>query len=177
MFDTAPVLTTKRLVLRAHTTDDFAACLAMWSDPDVIGFIGGKASTPGEVWFRLLRYGGLWSLLGYGYWAITDRASGDFLGEAGLADFKREISPSLGNIPETGWALCAAAHGQGLATEAMQAILKWSDENVAVGSTCCLIDSANTASIRLAEKLGYIADQEAIFPNKNKVMVYRRPRA
>jgi len=176
MLDSAPMLTSKRLVLRAHSTDDFADCLAMWSDPAVIEFIGGKASSAAEVWYRLLRYGGLWPMLGYGYWAITDRASGAFLGEAGLADFKREITPPLGDIPETGWAVCSAAQGQGIATEAMQMILNWSDQTLAAGSTCCLIDTSNIASVRVAEKLGYVADIVAEFANKNKVMIYRRQR-
>jgi RimJ/RimL family protein N-acetyltransferase len=37
-----PVLETERLVLRGHTLEDFPAYAAMWADPQVTKFIGGK---------------------------------------------------------------------------------------------------------------------------------------
>ena len=43
---------------------------------------------------------GLWSLLGFGYWAIEEKAAGGFVGELGFADFKRDIEPSLGRIAQ-----------------------------------------------------------------------------
>src|SRR5690242_21259683 len=73
---TAPTLETARLRLRAHRPDDFAACRAIWSDPEIVRHIGGKPSTGEEAWRRLLTYAGLWRLLGFGYWAIEERASG-----------------------------------------------------------------------------------------------------
>ncbi len=71
---TIPTLVTERLVLRGHTRHDFAGSLALWTHPGVIRFIGGRASSEHEVWQRLLRYAGMWAMLGYGYWAITDRS-------------------------------------------------------------------------------------------------------
>src|SRR5258708_19773253 len=91
----------------------------MWADPSVTRFIGGKMFTPEEVWARLLRYAGLWSLLGFGYWAIEERTTGDFVGELGFADFKHDIVPSLDDRPELGWALASRVHGKGYATEAV----------------------------------------------------------
>ena len=60
----APTLETPRLALRAHRRDDFAACAAMWADPEVVRHIGGRTFSAEESWSRLLRYGGLWTLLG-----------------------------------------------------------------------------------------------------------------
>ena len=62
----APVLETPRLLLRPHTLDDFPATFAMWSDPEVVRFIGGRPFTREEAWARLLRYVGHWTMLGYG---------------------------------------------------------------------------------------------------------------
>lgn len=171
----APTLTTDRLTLRAHRASDFDACYDLWTDEAVIAFIGGRKSTRNEVWFRLLRYGGLWPLLGYGYWAIEDRETGDYIGDAGLADFQRVIAPSLDGMPETGWGLRGHAHGRGLATEAMTAILAWADaENIA--TTCCIIDPSNTASVRVAEKLGYGPHAPAQMGGSDLV-IYRRARS
>jgi RimJ/RimL family protein N-acetyltransferase len=44
----APILETDRLRLRAHTAEDFAASAAMWGDPDVTRFIGGRPFTREE---------------------------------------------------------------------------------------------------------------------------------
>ena len=173
---TAPVLTTERLVLRAHTLADFEESKALWTDPGVIEFIGGSASTPDEVWMRLLRYAGLWRLLHYGYWAVTDRESGQFIGEAGLADLRRPIEPSISGQPEAGWALKTNAHGRGLATEAMRAILRWMDEETSHTKTCCIISPANSTSVRVAEKLGFIESAPARFSNGDSVMIYTRKR-
>ncbi|SDM37631.1 GNAT family N-acetyltransferase [Maricaulis salignorans] len=172
---TIPTLVTERLVLRGHTSDDFAGSLALWTDPGVIRFIGGRASSEHEVWQRLLRYGGMWAMLGYGYWAITDRADGRFLGEAGLADLKREITPPLDGVPESGWALLPAAHGRGLGGEAMRAVLDWADQALDRPETCCIIDPGNTASTRLAGKLGYRARHTARLAG-NALTVFYRPR-
>lgn len=156
----APVLRTGRLVLRAHTAADFAECAAMWADPLVTRHIGGRPSTEEEVWARVLRYAGLWALLGYGYWVIRERETERFVGEVGFADFRRDITPSPGSAPEAGWVLAAWAHGRGLATEAVQAALAWGDAHLPGAEagpprTVCIIDPQNAPSIRVAQKCGY----------------------
>jgi RimJ/RimL family protein N-acetyltransferase len=150
-----PLLETERLVLRAHRLADLDACTTMWGDPVVTRYIGGKPSTREEVWSRLLRYAGHWSLMGYGYWAIEDKSFGRFVGEAGFADFKRDITPSLGDDPEIGWALTPAAHGKGYATEIVAALLEWGDANLSSKRTVCLIHPDNSPSIYVAKKCGY----------------------
>ena len=149
----APTLTTPRLILRAHTQDDFAACCTLWTDPAVTRFIGGRPSTPEEVWRRIIGYAGMWQLKGYGYFLATSRASGAIVGEFGVADFHRDITPPLGETPEAGWAMLPQHHGQGLAYEALFAVLAWADERIA--RTVCMIDPANEPSLKLAAKLGY----------------------
>jgi RimJ/RimL family protein N-acetyltransferase len=150
-----PVLETERLLLRAHRIADFDASAAMWGDPVVTRYIGGKPSTREDVWGRMLRYAGHWPLMGYGYWAIEDKSFGRFIGEAGFADFKRDITPSLGDDPEIGWALTPAAHGKGYATEIVTALVEWGDANLSLKRTVCLIHPDNSPSIYVAKKCGY----------------------
>ncbi len=152
---TAPTIETGRLLLRMHTLEDFEPLAAMWGDPLVARFIGGKAATREESWVRLLRYCGHWTLMGFGYWAVELKGGAGYIGDAGFADWKRDITPSLGGMPESGWALSPAAHGQGIATEAVQAVLAWGDRHFASKATCCIIKPENAASIRVAEKCGY----------------------
>ena len=69
-----------------------------------------------------MRYVGHWALLGYGYWAVRDKLSGEYLGSIGFSNFLRDITPAL-DAPEMGWTLVSSAHGKGYATEALRAAL------------------------------------------------------
>ncbi|NOT41642.1 MAG: GNAT family N-acetyltransferase, partial [Alphaproteobacteria bacterium] len=108
----APVIETERLILRGHRLDDFATLAAMWADPLVTRFIGGRASTREESWARLTRYVGHWALLGFGYWAVEVKGEGRHIGDVGFADWKRDIVPSLDGLPESGRACAPPAHGR-----------------------------------------------------------------
>ncbi len=152
---TIPGIDTERLTLRGHRLEDFAETAAMWADPDVTRHIGGMPFTAEEVWTKVLRYVGHWALLGFGYWIVREKASGRLVGEVGFADFKRALEPALDGAPENGWVLSSWAHGNGYATEAVQASLAWAATHLGTPRTVCLIDPGNTASIRVAEKCGY----------------------
>ncbi len=150
-----PSIDTERLTLRGHRLDDFADSLALWSDPEVTRHIGGRPSTEEEVWARLLRYVGHWSLLGFGYWVVREKGSGRFVGEVGFADFHRDMDPPLGPAPEAGWVLAPAAHGKGYATEAARAALAWGEARLGWARTVCIIDPENAPSLRVADKCGF----------------------
>jgi RimJ/RimL family protein N-acetyltransferase len=161
-------------VLRTHTTHDFDDCAAMWGSAEVARYTVGTPSPPQDVWFRLLRYAGHWALLGWGYWVITDRMTGSFLGEGGFADFHRGM-PEVDGFPEIGWALAPHAWGRGIATEAVDAMLAWSDVNLATAETRCIIDPDNVASIRVAARCGFVSIGNAEMAS-GSVGVFNRPR-
>ncbi len=171
----APVLESERLRLRGHRVADFDALAAMWADPAVTRHIGGRASTREESWARLVRYAGLWPLLGFGYWAVEERATGRFAGDVGFADYHRDMTPPLGQVPETGWALAPWAHGKGYATEAVRTILAWGDANLSAAETVCIIDPDHAASIRVANKCGYVETARGEYKG-SPTLVFRRPR-
>jgi len=170
----APPLETARLRLRGHGLDDFPHSAAMWSDPAVVRYIRPAGFTPEETWARVLRYVGHWALLGFGYWVVEDKVTGEFVGEAGFANFHRDVEPPLlGETPEAGWAFRAEAHGRGYASETIAALVAWGDEHFD-GPTCCIIEQSNVASVRVAEKNGYRALQPVKYKG-SEVMLYRRP--
>ena len=150
-----PTLTSERLILRGHRREDLSEATAMWADANVTRHIGGRPFSEEEVWGKLLRHVGHWAVTGFGYWVVRERDTGVFVGEAGFADFRRELDPPLGGAPEVGWALAAHAHGKGYATEAVQRALQWSDARFGNAKTVCLIAPANVASARVADKCGY----------------------
>src|SRR5437868_8198133 len=127
----APLLETPRLILRGHRKEDFSALAAMWAEPAVAQFILGKPATEEESWARLLRYAGHWALLGFGFWAVEEKASGEFAGDMGFADFHRAVDPAFGDRPEVGWVLRSRFHGRGYASEALRAIFAWGERHFA----------------------------------------------
>lgn len=167
-----PVLETERLRLRGHVAGDLDASAAMWADPAVTRFIGGKSATREETWGRLLRYAGLWSLLGYGYWLAEERASGRLVGEFGFGRWERDITPPL-DAPEMGWALMPWAQGRGLATEGVRAALAWADAKLG-GPLSCIISPDNAPSLRVAEKCGFRELARTTFKGEPTI-VFRRP--
>ncbi len=160
-----PVIQTARLTLRGHRVGDYGASSAMWADVNVARYLSAKPSSPQHSWLRLLNYAGHWALLGFGYWVIEESATQAFVGEAGFADFKRDLDPPLDGIPEAGWALSAGMQGRGFATEAVRAIVAWSDRR-AWNETVCIIDPANRASIRVAHKCGYNETRRVLLNGK-----------
>ena len=167
-----PILKTERLILRGHTADDLDASLGLWADPLVTRHIGGKPSTREEVWWRLLRYVGHWELFGFGFWCVLERGTGRFVGEVGLANFERDISPPIDAV-ETGWVMASWAHGRGFATEGMRAVLAFADQKLPGKPTACLIDPPNQASIHVAHKLGYEERRQATY-HGSPIIVFGR---
>jgi RimJ/RimL family protein N-acetyltransferase len=145
----------------------------MWAEEVVVKYIGGRPSTRPQCWARVLTYAGLWATLGYGYWAIEERSTGTFAGEAGFADFKRDIAPSMRDVPEIGWALASWAHGRGYATEAIGAVLGWGDANLASPRTVCMIEPENAASLRVAQKHRFEQFESARFNDKPVLFLER----
>ena len=150
-----PEIETSRLLLRGHKASDFESLAAMWAHPLVVQHITGVPSTESQSWARLLNYTGHWAHQGFGYWAMVEKSTGHYIGDIGIADFKRDIVPSLKGRHEMGWILAPHVHGKGYAYEALQAVIAWGKSHLEKPSLVCIIDPQNTASIRLALKVGF----------------------
>jgi len=171
--DRIPAIDTLRLTLRAHKLADFDEYAAMWADPEVTRYIGGKPFTREESWSRFLRFHGHWSMLGFGSWLVREKDTGKFVGDVGLFDMKRDLVPPFGDSPEAGWAFTPKWQGMGVATEAMQAVLDWFDRTQKKPRTVCMISPGNVASIRVAQKLGYREYSRATYKN-DQVLLFAR---
>lgn len=150
----APTIETARLCLAPAALADWEAYAAAWADPRTTRFIGGTPRDRMTSWGKFLQGTGLWPVLGYGYWSFRDRTTGAYLGTGGLARFERGVAALEGHV-EAGWAFVPDAWGQGFASEAMAAVLAWSDEALGRPEIRAIIDHANLASARVAEKLGF----------------------
>lgn len=176
-FGEAPVLETERLRLRGHLLKDFAACAALWGDPLVTRFIGGRPLSEEECWARLLRYVGHWRLLGFGFWVAEEKLTGSFVGELGFFEAKRALEPPAGVAPEAGWVFATQVQGRGYATESVRAIHEWADRHLYVPETTCLIHPENTPSLRVAAKCSYRERSRTTYHNEPAILLFRSARA
>lgn len=140
-------LETERLLLRPLRGDDLDAYAEIVADPETMRFMGGPRDRA-RAWKDIAWCLGHWTLRGYGLWAVEERASGDLVGRIGL------INPEGWPGLEVGWLLARSHWGLGYATEGGRAALGHAFDTVRAGHVISLIAPGNSASIRVAERLG-----------------------
>ena len=159
------VLRTERLELRPLCLEDLEELAAMLGDP--VGMAAWPAPLTLEesrAWIErnLARY----EADGFGRCAVVWRASGELVGDAGLIRTEVEGTPEV----ELGWIVRHDLWGRGIATEAGAA---WRDHAFGLlGLTriVSMIDQANTASRRVAEKLGMTLERPAVWDEDPMLM-------
>lgn len=166
---------TERLTLRRPRLEDFEDSYALWSDAEVVRYISGKPSTREDCWARLLRYVGHWEVMGFGFWVVREKGTGRFLGEVGLAHFRREFQPPLGDDKEAGWVMAPSAQGKGYATEAVRAALGWADAKFGPERVVCIIAPENTPSHNVARKVGFREFGRGAYKGEPSIMYERLP--
>jgi RimJ/RimL family protein N-acetyltransferase len=152
------ILETDRLVLRHQVIEDLDALWALYCDPEITKYIPDAPRSYEEAKEELE-----WHMNGHpkypelGLWATIHKESGNFIGRCGLLpwtiDEKQEV--------EVAYTIAREYWGQGLATEAAQAILNHGFEQLNLSRLVSLIDLENIASQRVAEKIGMTFEKEA----------------
>jgi RimJ/RimL family protein N-acetyltransferase len=141
---------TPRLLLRLPEAGDLDVFLEIHGDPEVmrhitvIGQPGGRAA----AWRTLALLIGHWHMLGYGEWAVVEKATGQVIGRVGLRN--PEGWPAI----EVGWLIRQSHWGQGFATEAAKAAIQFAFEVVGADHLISMIRPENARSIRVAENIG-----------------------
>ena len=146
-------LETPRLVLRRFTPDDVDHLVDLDSDPDVMRYITGGVPTSreeieNEVLPAFLGYYERYE--GYGFWAVIEKAAGNFLG---WFHFRPGPDAGPGEV-ELGYRLRKSAWGQGYATEGSRALIHKGFTELGVQRVVAEAMAVNTASRRVMEKSG-----------------------
>lgn len=148
------LLESERLILRRYQHTDFTALRDMAADPRMFRHSERGPMTEEEAWDRLLRHAGHWDLVGYGIFLIEEKATGRFVGECGVSDFRRGLGAGFDLLPEMTWSVIPEFQARGLGGEAAEAILNWLPSQE-VGAVVCLIHAGNARSLDLARRLGF----------------------
>jgi RimJ/RimL family protein N-acetyltransferase len=164
-------LETDRLFLRPLRESDLDAYAEMHADPEIMRYIGdGRPLTRPGAWRNLAMMVGHWHLRGYGLWAAEVRSTGELVGRIGF--WNPEGWPGF----ELGWMLRRACWGRGYATEGARAALRHAFGAMGRPEVISLIQPANAASIRVAERIGERLDGRTEILG-NETLVYRISRA
>lgn len=149
------MIATPRLLLRTWRDDDLEPFAAMNADPRVMQHFPKALTRPesdrlaGLIRAHLERHG-------YGLWAVEIPDVVPFIGFVGLTHipFEAHFTPAI----EIGWRLAADHHGRGYATEAAHAVVEHAFGTLGIEEIVSMTTPANTASIRVMEKLGMTHD-------------------
>jgi RimJ/RimL family protein N-acetyltransferase len=151
------ILETSRLILRHQILADLDSLFALYCDLDVRRYIPDVPRTYEETREELE-----WHMNGHpkhpelGLWATIHKKTGKFIGRCGLLPWTIDGQDEV----EVAYLISKAYWGQGLGTEAAQALLEYGFEKLHLPRLICLIDKDNLASIRVAEKIGMTFEKE-----------------
>ena len=145
-------LKTERLFLRHFHIMDSDAMLRVFGD-------GIQTKEWVDAWLRtcLEHYYQTW---GFGPYAVVEWGSMDVIGYCGLFYF-----PDVNGHPEIeiGYRLARSSWGEGIATEAARAVRDFAFNTLNIKRLIAMIEPANTASIRVAEKIGMHYEKDVMF--------------
>ena len=160
------------MILREFTLADLDYFQTFFSDAEASRHVGGPSGVE-DTWRRMLAGVGLWPLTGLGMWALERREDGATIGHLGFFDFLRDCQPPIAGEPEMGWILAPAAHGRGYALEACLGMLDWFDQQFGKVPIWAMISPGNDPSMRLAQKLGFVRQEDGIYRDRPQTMWLR----
>ena len=143
------ILNTRRLSLREMTEDDLGDLREILQDPEVMYAYEHDFSEE-DVRAWLSRQQARYRKDGFGLWAVTLRATGEMVGQAGLTWQDCEGEPVL----EVGYLLKKRFWHQGYAREAARACRDYAFRVLGAEKVSSCIKTDNFPSIRVAQRNG-----------------------
>lgn len=149
-----PIIETERLVLREVATEDANDMFTYLSDKDVVKHMGlAPCQTVTDVCDEINWYN---SIIEEGTgirWGITLKDFGKIIGSCG---FLNRVTKH--HRAEVGFELSKDYWGKGIASEALEAIIKFGYHHYQLERIEALIEPANLPSQKLVEKQGFIRE-------------------
>ena len=155
-----PELRTARLLLREWEASDLAHFAALNADARVMELLLGPMSRS-ESDALAQRMRARFEELGFGWWAVEAPGRASFVGALGLSAprFSAPFTPCV----EIGWRFAAEHWGQGYATEAARAVLRFGFEDMGLREIVAFTVPHNRRSRAVMERLGMTRREEDDF--------------
>lgn len=141
-------LETNRTRLREFGGDDMGAVRALFTEPAIMRYIGGKPMSDEQVVGLLSFFRTHYEEHGFGPWAVSLRDSDAIIGVAGL-----KFVHDLEN-PDLGFSFFKPYWGKGYATEIGRALMDFGFKHRRLGKIGAIVNHENAATIRVLQKLG-----------------------
>ena len=149
------VLETERLLLRRFTFADVDELASLYADAETMRFWGGPRPRT-QVWGEVERFLEEYERTGLSFWAVIHRAEGRLIGQCGIQS--QEVNGR--QEWEVGYMIARPYWGRGLGAEAACAVKEYVFSRHGFQRLISIIDPANSASIRVAEKNGMHREQD-----------------
>jgi len=167
-------LFTRRLTIRPLERADLGVLTAWYADADLMRHIGdGRAFTAAETELALHRHLDFMARNGFGLMMAELQESGAPIGRVGFMEWDVDGAALL----EIGWLIAPEHQGAGFATEAGAALRRHGFVALDRPVLVSVIQPQNTASIRVAEKLGAVRWRSWTTPGGADVVLYRYDRS
>ena len=149
-----PIIETNRLILRKITKVDASDMLKYLSEKEVVEPMGlAPFQSEQDVWDEINWYKTIYDE-GTGIrWGITLKDSGEVIGSCGFLNLLPKHHRA-----EIGYELCREYWGKGIASEALEAVVKYGFHHYQLERIEALIEPANLRSQKLVEKQGFIRE-------------------
>lgn len=165
------ILETPRLYLRELCPDDAEHFYRLNLNPNVIRYTGNTAFASVAQAREFLENYDDYQKNGYGRWAVIEKASETFVGWCGLKYDEPTQETDIGfRFFEDQW-------NKGFATESAGACIRYGFERLRLTTIIGRAMYANTASVRVLEKMGMQRIGEFDFDAENKGVFFRINRA
>lgn len=154
-----PILETARLVFRPYGPEDRERVAALFTDPEVMKYVGTGVQTADEAragFARLFTH--VYGPGAFDVWALFSKEDGEFVGHAELKPRRDELARE-GDY-EIIYVLSRPNWGRGFATEVGRRLLEYGFRELQLPRVHATVDASNEASVRVLLKLGMRYESE-----------------
>ncbi|MDR2230040.1 MAG: GNAT family N-acetyltransferase [Flavobacteriaceae bacterium] len=161
-----PVLKTERLTLRQLSIGDEQDIFALRSDPKINEFLDRAICKTKEDAINFIKsVNGNFEKGNSFYWAITLTKTNTLVGTVSLFDLSSENSSC-----EIGYELMTAFQGQGIMTEAIEAVIDYVFHTLKFKKILAFTHYENQNSINLLLKSNFVRSTETCTENSNLII-------
>jgi RimJ/RimL family protein N-acetyltransferase len=160
---------TARLYLRQFTLNDLDDLYRIYSDAEIMKYIGKGVRTRAETESAIHNILKHWEQNNFGMWAVVHKTDCKTIGRCGLCFLDK--TPEV----ELGYALDKFYWNQGLATEASLASLNYGFEILQLEKIVAIARPENIASQRVMQKVGMKYEKNARY-YESDVVYYSKSR-